>query len=156
METYKKQKIPKALREQLWIHKVGRRFETKCKTPWCKNKISVFDFQCGHDIPESRGGKTDITNLVPICGRCNLSMGNQYTFSEWCKIHKTTPKWKHLLQKFVTTWISSDTTENGSKLTPNPMSPKGKQSRSPGNKSKTLPLTLNVPIAPTLPNSGKR
>jgi hypothetical protein len=24
-----------------------------------------------------------IDNLLPICSRCNLSMGNKFTFSEW-------------------------------------------------------------------------
>ena len=76
-------KIPRALREQLWLTKVGRHFETKCFTNWCKNKITVFDFQCGHDIPESKGGATTLQNLVPICIRCNLSMSNVYTFKEW-------------------------------------------------------------------------
>ena len=56
MDTYKKKAIPKAIREQLWIQKVGRKFETKCKTTWCRNKINVFDFQAGHDVPECKGG----------------------------------------------------------------------------------------------------
>lgn len=77
--------IPKALREQVWIVNMDRVFESKCKTRWCTNKINVFDFQCGHNIPESRGGATTITNLVPICSRCNLSMSDTFTFDEWCK-----------------------------------------------------------------------
>jgi 5-methylcytosine-specific restriction endonuclease McrA len=85
-KTYKKQKIPVALREQVWIHKMGRSFEGKCPVTWCQNKITVFDFQSGHNIPESRGGKTDLENLVPLCSRCNVSMGNQYTIDEWCKM----------------------------------------------------------------------
>jgi hypothetical protein len=79
-----KAKIPKALREQIWLKYVGKKYESKCCTTWCINNISVFDFQCGHNIPESRGGPTTIDNLVPICARCNLSMGSQYTFDEWC------------------------------------------------------------------------
>ena len=79
-----KQKIPKAVREQLWLRDMGRTFEGKCKTSWCKNTVSLFDFQCGHDIPESKGGPLTLENLVVICSRCNTSMGNQYTFSEWC------------------------------------------------------------------------
>ena len=83
MEVYRKSKIPKALREQVWITSIGLKFEAKCKVKWCKNKINVFDFQCGHNIPESKGGKTNIQNLIPICGRCNISMGNHFTIDEW-------------------------------------------------------------------------
>lgn len=78
-----KQKIPKALREQVWLVHVGQRFSSKCKVKWCMNEISVFDFQAGHNIPESKGGKTTIENLLPICGRCNVSMGSSYSIDEW-------------------------------------------------------------------------
>ena len=78
-----KQKIPKALREQVWILKVGARFETKCKIVWCTNRMNVFDYQCGHNVPESKGGEMTVDNLVPICGRCNVSMGNHYTIDAW-------------------------------------------------------------------------
>jgi hypothetical protein len=81
--TYTKVKIPKALREQVWITHAGRVFETKCSVTWCKNQINVFDYQCGHNIPESKGGKTNIGNLIPICARCNISMGNLFTIDQW-------------------------------------------------------------------------
>lgn len=115
METYKKKTIPKAIREQLWIQKVGRKFETKCKTTWCRNKINVFDFQAGHDVPECKGGSTEISNLQPICSRCNLSMGSQHTFKEWCKKGKQDSKWIQLLKSVATLWTFSDTKENGTK-----------------------------------------
>lgn len=83
---YKKQKIPVALREQVWIHRMGHSFEGKCPVTWCQNTITVFNFQSGHNIPESKGGKTDLDNLIPLCSRCNLSMGNDYTIDEWSKI----------------------------------------------------------------------
>lgn len=69
----------------MWISKFGKKYESKCFIPWCQNTITVFDFQCGHDIPESKGGKTDISNLYPICSRCNMSMSNVYTLDEWCR-----------------------------------------------------------------------
>ena len=81
----RKATIPKALREQVWVQQIGQRFDSKCKVTWCTNRINVFDFQCGHNIPESKGGKTTVDNLVPICGRCNGSMSNQYTIDEWNK-----------------------------------------------------------------------
>lgn len=80
---YKKTKIPKALREQVWLKDMGQVFQGKCKVVWCQNNISAFDFQCGHNIPESKGGTTSLENLVSICGRCNISMGSGYTIDEW-------------------------------------------------------------------------
>jgi len=83
----RKQKIPAALRQQVWIQRAGRVFEHKCSTTWCSNMITVFDFECGHNIPESKGGKTNFENLIPICRSCNMSMSNTYTFDEWCITH---------------------------------------------------------------------
>jgi 5-methylcytosine-specific restriction endonuclease McrA len=91
-QTPKKATIPKALREQVWIQNVGQKFENKCLVEWCQNKMNVFDFHVGHNIPESKGGATNITNLKPICARCNLSMGSQYSIEEWTKIGATTSK----------------------------------------------------------------
>ena len=83
-KPYKKKAIPAALRQQVWILKMGKRFEGKCKTTWCANKITVYSFEAGHNNPESKGGTTDIENLIPICRQCNMSMSNTYTFDEWC------------------------------------------------------------------------
>lgn len=90
-KPYRKQKISAALREQVWVQHNGHVFQAKCKVTWCQNEITVFNFQCGHDIPESKGGPTNITNLYPICGKCNLSMSNTYTFTEWCKLYEAKP-----------------------------------------------------------------
>jgi hypothetical protein len=122
-DGYKKQKIPKALREQLWIQKVGKKFETKCKTTWCRNKINVFDYQAGHDIPESKGGDTTIANLVPICGRCNLSMGNQFNFKDWCKKGNTPSKWNQFVSGVLQVWNSLDTKESTTKSPPKRTNP---------------------------------
>jgi len=80
----RKDKIPLALRQQVWIQRMGKVFEGKCPVTWCSNTINVFDFESGHNIPESKGGETSVTNLVPICSRCNKGMGNRYTIEEWC------------------------------------------------------------------------
>jgi len=88
----KKKNIPKALKEQVWIKNFGRVFSHKCYVKWCENKINVFDFHVGHDIPESKGGKLLVDNLKPICSRCNHSMSNNYTIKQWNKLQK--PKWK--------------------------------------------------------------
>lgn len=79
----RKAQIPKALREQVWLKTMGKSFDSKCPVQWCTNTITVFDFQCGHNIPESKGGRTTLDNLVPLCGRCNISMGDRHTIDEW-------------------------------------------------------------------------
>lgn len=86
MKGRKKERIPVALREAVWIHRQGRVFQGKCSTTWCLNTITVFEFQCGHDIPESKGGLLTLDNLYPLCSRCNLSMGDRYTYKEWCEL----------------------------------------------------------------------
>lgn len=78
-----KKNIPKAIREQVWLTIIGPKYESKCYISWCKNKIDVFNFHVGHDLPESKGGTLDINNLKPICARCNLSMSDKYTINEW-------------------------------------------------------------------------
>jgi len=83
---HKKEQIPKRIREMVWTTYNGTVFEDKCYVDWCDNNINVFNFQVGHDIPESKGGTLDINNLKPICGSCNLSMGNKYTITEWSKL----------------------------------------------------------------------
>jgi len=103
LNTYKKKKIPKALREAVWIQHSGKVFERACFTPWCQNRINAFDFHTGHNIPESKGGATTLDNLIPLCIRCNLSMGSQYTFDEWVATFRgptALPK-KPLWKRFV-------------------------------------------------------
>ena len=123
-----KEKIPKALREQVWLHHIGKKYEAKCTIDWCSNIINVFDFQSGHNVPESKGGTTDITNLIPICSRCNSSMNDNYTIDEWCKLSKPPSKWKLFWYNLFNTkkWRSSDIKENGIKSSQNHMNRKNK------------------------------
>jgi hypothetical protein len=86
-----KEQIPKRIRELVWTTYNGEVFTSKCYVSWCTNNINVFSFQTGHDIPESKGGTLDINNLKPICGSCNLSMGNKYSITEWSKLIKPIP-----------------------------------------------------------------
>lgn len=82
---YRKTRIPAALREQVWLHTNGPRFASKCAVNWCKNRITVFDFQCGHKHAEACGGSTTLANLIPLCSRCNQSMGVMH-FNEWVSL----------------------------------------------------------------------
>jgi len=84
---YRKATIPKAIREQCWLQVFGKKYEEKCYINWCENDINVFDFHVGHDKPESEGGTLDVSNLKPICARCNLSMSNNYTIKQWNKLN---------------------------------------------------------------------
>jgi len=79
----KKKKIPLAMRQNIWVKHFDESFKNKCYVSWCPRIITCFDFQVGHNIPESKGGKTDESNLYPICHNCNIGMGNRYTIEEW-------------------------------------------------------------------------
>jgi hypothetical protein len=142
-----KERIPKALREQVWITHVGKKFESKCVVRWCKNTITVFDFQCGHNVPESKGGSTDLSNLKPICSRCNLSMNDSYTIDEWAILSKPPSKWKLLIDKYnCFKWKSSDIKEDGTKSSQNPTNPKSKHTKLHGilSNSKILPKKKRI------------
>jgi 5-methylcytosine-specific restriction endonuclease McrA len=90
IKNYKKKAIPKAMREQVWIKNMGKVYKGKCIVNWCKNEIDVFNYHVGHNIPEVKGGKTDLTNLKPICSKCNLSMSKNYTIDEWTELSPST------------------------------------------------------------------
>ena len=104
--TSRKEPIPKRLREVVWNTYNGDKYSSKCHVAWCNNIINVFNYQVGHDIPESKGGSLDIENLKPICGNCNLSMGNKYTITEWSKLIPADSK--HYIHNLVNT----DKTDN--------------------------------------------
>jgi len=86
-----KTKIPKALREQVWLVYNGEKFLMKCYVHWCTNKITPFTFEVGHNQPESKNGATEISNLRPICSKCNKSMGDRYTIDEFSKLSEQPP-----------------------------------------------------------------
>jgi len=82
-----KDRIPGALREQVWLLWCGdKNFKHKCLVTWCENIMTPFNFEVGHNIPESKGGTTNINNLRPICSKCNRSMSDNYTIDEFSKI----------------------------------------------------------------------
>ena len=88
-----KAKIPAALREQVWLAWCGDRlFKHKCLVTWCENVMTPFQFQVGHNVPESKGGATDLGNLRPICAKCNQSMGDEYTIDEFSKLSRPNPR----------------------------------------------------------------
>jgi hypothetical protein len=86
----KKKVISKKLREEVWLKHFGKTFSAKCPVQWCTREISVFSFEAGHNIPESKGGNTTIDNLIPICGDCNRSMGDRFTIDEFSRQYAST------------------------------------------------------------------
>jgi len=89
----RKENIPRALREQVWLRYMDKKLSGKCLIPWCQNTMTAFDFHVGHNIPESKGGTLDISNLRPICARCNLSMASNYTIDQWTALQGPKRKW---------------------------------------------------------------
>lgn len=92
-KSNRKATIPRALREQVWLKYMQNRLDGKCTIHWCQNTINAFDFHVGHNIPESKGGTLDISNLRPICSRCNLSMSSNYTIEQWNNLQSQKKKW---------------------------------------------------------------
>lgn len=90
-----RKKIPKALREHVWIVYCGEKFKHKCIVTWCENIITPFNFDVGHNVPVSKGGENNLNNLRPICSNCNKSMSDTYTIEEFSKLSsRTTNLWE--------------------------------------------------------------
>jgi hypothetical protein len=71
----KKQVIPKNIKKIVWNTYIGSEIiRHKCL---CCKKVTIENtfFECGHVISEKDGGTLEISNLRPICGECNRSMG---------------------------------------------------------------------------------
>ena len=89
METvYKKEPIPKCVRNALWINYFGDSRTGKCLM--CKREsISLSCFQAGHIIAEANGGKCSLDNLKPVCQLCNTSSGkmNMEDFIQKYNLH---------------------------------------------------------------------
>jgi len=82
--TKAKMTIPKTLRIAVWDKHIGMDVG-RAKCLCCKTiTISQMEFECGHIEPESKGGPTDVDNLLPVCGACNRSMFtmNLYEFRD--------------------------------------------------------------------------
>ena len=75
LSKYKKKNIPKKLKMEIWDKYIGKEKGIgECHV--CKTEIDSKHFEAGHVEAESTGGETNISNLRPICGPCNKSMGN--------------------------------------------------------------------------------
>lgn len=83
----KKTPIPKVIKDEIWDHYIGNTVaSTLC--PCCqKSMITMRDFVAGHVLAEKHGGGITCENLVPICNKCNSSMGArhmvEFTMKHW-------------------------------------------------------------------------
>jgi hypothetical protein len=57
----------KALKKMVYLRDKG-----KCRI--CGTKVDSFDFEIGHNIAFSRGGKLNLKNAILLCPACNRSM----------------------------------------------------------------------------------
>ena len=73
---YIKKSISATMRRKVWDEYIGKKIgEAKCLC--CKmTDITQLTFQCGHIIPECKGGELTLSNLRPICSNCNSSMAS--------------------------------------------------------------------------------
>ena len=77
IKNYKKEKIPSVLRELVWNTYIGEGEGKGLCYARGKEKLTPFEFECGHIIAESKGGETNLNNLRPVCTKCNRSIGTE-------------------------------------------------------------------------------
>jgi hypothetical protein len=76
-----KKRITKKLKDSCWIQEFGNNCDcnvcpiSTCSIEIYKNKTDTW--HAGHVISENNGGDTIVSNLRPICKKCNLDMGSK-------------------------------------------------------------------------------
>lgn len=71
----KKKRIPLAMRVAVWDKYFPKQRYGECFV--CSREISMEMFECGHVDAESKGGETELANLIPVCSLCNKSMATK-------------------------------------------------------------------------------
>lgn len=70
-------KLSLILETQVWNRYIGLE-KGLLKCPYCiTHNISQLDFECGHIISRENNGSDDLSNLRPICNKCNKSLGKE-------------------------------------------------------------------------------
>lgn len=77
----KKDAIPKAIRDAVWLKYHGDNEEGIC---YACNRIIFRDragWHCSHVLSENKNGQIKVKNMRTCCAGCNLSMGNQNLYA---------------------------------------------------------------------------
>lgn len=79
-----RQPIEKPLKRETWLAYNGDTI-TGGKCFCCKKGISFDNFECGHIVSASHGGKDEVSNYRPVCHECNswaggMSSANMYEY----------------------------------------------------------------------------
>ena len=104
----KRRKVARRAREHnargtfTWAEIVGlwMRFDKACA--YCAAPTSLVDIQAEHVIALSKGGRNDLSNLLPSCALCN-SDKSAHSLIEWSALRSTQGK-----PPVSTTWTWSD------------------------------------------------
>ena len=85
----KRHVISKALKDSVFS-KYCQSYDNAFCYVGCGEKITPFNFECGHVVSINDDGETTLDNLRPICSRCNKSMGtkNMEDFIKECGFKK--------------------------------------------------------------------
>ena len=70
---YKKETIPKCVRNALWINFFKYKRNGICQC-CMREPITIGNFHAGHITAEVTGGRTALDNLTQLCMLCNTSM----------------------------------------------------------------------------------
>jgi hypothetical protein len=66
-EEYKRSKPTQALKKMIYLRDKG-----VCRL--CNERVDPFNFEVGHDLAHSKGGKLNLQNAILLCSLCNKSM----------------------------------------------------------------------------------
>ena len=72
-----KTKIPKCVKSNSWDTYIGKTIGQALCVCCNRTYIDSKNFTGGHIISDKNGGKINIDNIIPICNKCNLSMGSK-------------------------------------------------------------------------------
>ena len=73
----KKKKIPKGIKNDSWDKYIGANIAIVNCICCNKTQINMKDFVAGHIVSEKNGGEISVANIIPICLKCNSSMGTK-------------------------------------------------------------------------------
>jgi 5-methylcytosine-specific restriction endonuclease McrA len=82
--SYDERQVNKTLKRRVW----NKCIDSKCLI--CKETITEKTFEAGHIIARTKGGQTELDNLIPICFHCNRSMGTRNAYEYKNSVYPST------------------------------------------------------------------